>query len=460
VTNGSKTAPRRVTIVGGGATAVILAAHLVRAANAATPVAVRIVEREQVVGPGLPYRTTDPLHTLNNVAGRMSAFTDDPDHLVRWATTQGLDVDHETFLPRAVYGRYLVDVLESLELPAGSTLETLRGDVVDVVPRPSELEVLLADGPSLVADVVVLCLGTPPPGHLPRYERLGDRYLADPWDQRAADLLAEADQVLLVGTGLTMVDLAATAHRANPGGTVVAVSRSGQLPRAHLRKPLRALDGYAPQGRSLDELLTDVMATITAVTATGGDWREVVEAVRIRAHELWHGLDLTDQQEFARSLARTWDLHRHRMSPQMADLVLELIESGSLHIAHPADVDPTAFDLVVNCTGLGPVCRRGWNRLVDRLDEQGLIRPNALGLGLDLGPEGEAIDTAGRPVAGLYAVGAARKGIDWEATAVPDLRRQAGRLAAHLTPAPVDHDGPAAAGSVRGRERHGLASTP
>ena len=134
----------RVLVVGGGAAGVVTAAALLR--DTPVPLDVRIVERGDVVGPGLAYGTEDPLHLLNNYAGRMSALEDDPEDLLRWCAAEGVEATPDTFLPRRTYGRYLATLLDRVEVPAGSRLSRLRGEVVDLDDTGVGYQVTLASG--------------------------------------------------------------------------------------------------------------------------------------------------------------------------------------------------------------------------------------------------------------------------------------------------------------------------
>ena len=92
----------RVALVGGGLSGTLTAANLVRRAGDA--VRVTLLERRGDFGPGVAYSTTDEQHRLNVPAARMSAFSDDPDHFLRWARRTLGDVDAAAYLPRARYG--------------------------------------------------------------------------------------------------------------------------------------------------------------------------------------------------------------------------------------------------------------------------------------------------------------------------------------------------------------------
>ena len=424
--------PTRVVIVGGGAAGVITAAHLLRAADDDNPVDVRIIEKEEAMGPGLAYATSHPLHTLNNYAGRLSALDGDPDHLLRWCAANGLPADPTSFLRRDVYGRYLRDVLDDTPVPAGSALRRTRGVVTGLRTGEGPREVHLSCGWAIPADKVVLALGNPPPRRRRELEQWGDRYLPDPWADNLAEAVGGSHEVLLLGTGLTMVDVVAALHEASPETRFTAVSRRGLLPTAHKRGSLRLHDSFSPGDATLDGVIERVRDRVLELEDVGGDWRDVFDSLRAGANELWRGFSPEDQDRFVAGLARHWEVRRHRMSPWMADHIARLQDAGILRIARVDEVDAGRFDRIINCTGPSPVPARGWNRLVDALLHQGAVRPHRLGLGLDLTADGCVIDAHGRANPDLFAVGAARRGIEWEVAAIPDLRSQAAQLAVHV----------------------------
>ena len=304
---------------------------------------------------------------------------------------------------RKVYGDYLAATLDDIDVPAGSVLRRTSGEVVDLGRANGEWQVVFRDGWTTPADQIVLALGNPPPRDLPAYAALGDGYVADPWGGDLEARAAGARRVLMVGTGLTMVDVAAQLHQALPHAELTAISRHGLLPTAHVAEP------------------TD-----------GSDWRDAVDAVRAHANHLWAGLSTQDQGRFAEEYARRWDVVRHRMSPSMSHHIAGLRRSGALVLRRPDEVQPEWFDLVVNCTGFRSFATRGWSPLVDALLAEGTIQPDALGLGVEAVQPGHPVDTDGRIREDIHLLGAARKGLEWEVTAIPDLRSQAAALATDI----------------------------
>lgn len=437
-------------VVGGGAAGVIAAAALLReAADRHRGVDVRIVERGGDVGPGLAYGTADPVHLLNNYAGRMSALEDDPGDLVRWCLGEGMAVSPETFLPRHVYGRYLTALLRRLDLSAGSSVTRFRGEVVSLEEGPAGYVAGLASGGRMAADAVVLALGNPPPRDLPAYRDLGTAYAADPWAAGLADRVGPGSRVLLVGSGLTAVDVAAQLANAHHDVEMVAVSRSGMLPRRHRTTPPGTAGAFPVAPAGLGAALAEVRRRGADLEAAGDDWRSLVESVKAAANIAWSGWSHVDRERFVRHVARHWEVARHRMAPPVADLVEGLLLDGRLRVTTPDNLDGPAFDLVVNCTGPAPAWTPGWNPLVDDLSARGLLRPDPLRLGLDVTPEGRLVGADGRAARGIHVLGAARRGVEWEVAAVPDLRRQAAVVARQVGSSPPGAtDGSAQVGSA------------
>lgn len=421
--------PKQVLVVGGGAAGVVTAAALVRqAGETRRPVDVTVVERAAVVGPGLAYGTREPRHLLNNYAGRMSALEHDPLHLVRWCAAEGMAVTAGTFVSRETYGRYLAALLDAVPVPPGSRVTRLRGEVVDLADVGGSYLARTASGAVLTADVVVLALGNPPPRRPPGIVVDDGRFAPDPWDPALLDRVGDEDRVLLVGTGLTTVDVAAQLAAARPRVRMTAVSRHGLLPLRHVDQPPGPAASFDGEVRTLGAVLAEVRRCVDA----GTDWRCVVESLKTVANDVWGSLSFDDKEQFIRHVGRHWEIARHRMAPAMAEIVDDLLRDGRLTLARSRDVDPASYDLVVNCTGPAPVSTPGWNPLVDSLAVKGMLWPGPFGLGIDVDADGALLDADGVGARGMYAVGAARRGVAWEVAAVPDIRRQAVRLARHL----------------------------
>jgi uncharacterized NAD(P)/FAD-binding protein YdhS len=188
-----------------------------------------------------------------------------------------------------------------------------------------------------------------------------------------------------------------------------------------------------------------IVRCIRNVAAHAMDWRAVIDALRPIIPELWHGLSQREKRQFIRHLRVWWDIHRHRMAPQIADRIEGAQASGQLRVragrivgmavdnglASVAICGPGGGDRqtltaarVIDCTGHGCDISRNTTPLLRKLFRSGLARPDRINLGLDVSDEGALVSTAGIASARLFAVGALTRGSAWELTAVPELRRQ------------------------------------
>jgi uncharacterized NAD(P)/FAD-binding protein YdhS len=225
---------RTIAIVGAGFSGTTVAVHLLRAAPASVE-RVFLVERAQRQIGGVAYQTDSGSHTLNVPAGRMSAFEDDPDDFLRFVRLREPSLTGGSFVPRRLYGEYLAQTLA--EARRRSTLPLIRvaGEVVGLETRDSRVSLHLADGRELCADRVLLAIGNYPPSDPPCADvRLvaSVRYARDPWAPDALELDRRED-VLLLGTGLTMCDIALALRHADHRVHVYALSRRGLLPLPH-----------------------------------------------------------------------------------------------------------------------------------------------------------------------------------------------------------------------------------
>jgi uncharacterized NAD(P)/FAD-binding protein YdhS len=445
-----------VAIVGGGASGTLTAVHLLRyAAQARTPVRVALIDSDGRHGLGQAYATTHPAHLLNSPASQMSALAGDPGHLLRWAGAAGLAAGE--FLPRGTYGRYLCQTLAAAEREAQplAVLRRLESQVVAIrrnpVGRPVRLA-LAADG-RVDADIAVLATGNPPPA-LPCPVPEGTPYIHDPWAPGALARAMDGRPAIVLGTGLTMLDVAIALTGASPRSTVCAVSRHALLPRPH-----RGLSGPAEEcwlpacsetagPARLSELIWQVR---TAVTKDPANWEQVVDSMRPHLPRLWQGLPAQDKRLFLSRLARYWEVHRHRMPPAtartiaclrltrrlrlLAGRVIEAAPGGDgvrILVDHGGTVTSLSAGWLINATGPATDITTARDPLLRDLLAQGVIRPGPLRLGIDATDAGAVIGAGGKPSGEVFALGPPLRGVRYETTAIPEIRDQAAALARHL----------------------------
>jgi len=449
---------RTIAIVGAGFSGTTLAVHVLRAAPSGID-RLYLVERAEGRVGGVAYRTQSASHSLNVPAGRMSAFEDDPDDFLRFVRRREPALTGGSFVPRRMYGEYLAETLDEARRSSSLPLVRVAGEVVRVEHVQDGVELRLADGRRLRTGCAVLAIGNYPPSDPAAGDavRTSIHYARDPWGGDALEL-DRGEDVLLIGTGLTMCDVALALRDGDQQGRIHAVSRRGLLPQAHRlsAKPPPHLD----RPGTIDEwpstavgLLRGLRREVSDRAVDDVDWREVVTSIRADTPALWQRLDSRERRRFLRHVRPYWETHRHRSSPEAAHAIEELVETGRLEVV-AGSLETLAADdrgvvatvrrrgsqasetlrvgKVINCTGPDTDLTRVRDRLVVSLRDAGLIRPDELGLGLDADGEGRVVAADGRVDERLTLVGPLRKGALWEHTAVPELRVEAKRVADRL----------------------------
>lgn len=436
---------RTVAVVGNGAAGTLLVIGILReATRRGTPLRVDWIG-DGLPGRGVAYATMAPWHRLNVPAPAMTlseATQTFPDWL------PGHVDDEDTFAPREAFGSYLLATLAEARSAAPRSVELrCHHDRAVGIDRDEAVRVELRTGDYVPADRVVLALG-PFPGPplstgLDRDAR--SRVIDDPWDGSLAALNAP-EHVLLVGTGLTMVDVALSIAHHHPRTRMLAISRTGLVPRRNHHSSGDAAEPATRPGAPLEQALDQVRAHIAARPE---QWREIVDGLRPVTQDLWRGWTRHDQRRFLAEHARAWEVHRHRMAPSVADELDQLrlerrLEFATAELAGLSARDGRLrvrlenagarweidTDRAVSCAGAQDDVTKVDDPLVDSLLRSDLARGHPLGLGFDTTDHG-AMRTDTGVSERVFAIGVLRRGELYETTAIPEIREQAADLA-HL----------------------------
>ena len=421
-----------VAIVGGGFSGTILAAQLARRSIQSV-----LIDASGRVGQGIAYSTDEGEHLLNVRAEAMSAWAGDPNHFAERYESEG--GDRRGFAQRRLYGRYMGDIAR--KAAASGHMRVLHASATGARRDNGSWRVELDDGSVVKADLLVVATGNQNPQELSCVSAIS-RFIANPWGEpakRAVEMLARnSGDALLVGTGLTMVDLAVSLDTAGHRGRIVALSRRGQMPRA---------DGdYEPAPIGSGELPP---ASVRAITrwlrrrAAEVGWRAAIDSLRPHSHQLWQSLSPDEQRRFLRHARPWWDVHRHRIAPQVAATIHRLVAEERLEVIAGSIVAATElenciavelrrrgrsnpekarFAYAFNCTGPLHAMERTSDPLLRSILDAGFARADHLGIGL-------AVDSNCRAGERLWALGPLTKGRYWEIIAVPDIREQAAQVA-------------------------------
>jgi uncharacterized NAD(P)/FAD-binding protein YdhS len=443
----AKVGARSIAVVGGGATGALIAAHLLR--DAGDDVHLTLIEPRAQIGRGLAYTTESESHRLNVWASNMSAFPDDPDHFWRWLRSAGhASEDRFCFVPRSVYGRYLAGLIEDDLAEAGAPrLRWLRTTVVGLKEREDSVTLQFSSRETAAFDVAILCCGHEPS------EQLAAPFV-DPWQDPRTWNEAPDSTILILGTGLTMVDAAISLSESGHRGPIVALSRRGLLPHAHRRigtAPIQETE--LPTPAKLGALLHWLRARVGNEMRSGGDWRSVVDDLRPHTQAIWRAMPIKTRKRFLEHARPWWDIHRHRMAPEIEAKIRALRESGQLQVLAGRIVEVSRkrggasvrirrrgsiatseleVSRIVSCRGVTSDPRKSANPLVAQLLAEGYARVDRLGIGLDVNDDCALIDASGRASNRVFAAGPTSQAAFWEVIAVPDIRLQAASLARRL----------------------------
>ncbi|WP_110946527.1 FAD/NAD(P)-binding protein [Pseudomonas bohemica] len=460
-----------ILIVGGGLSGTMLAVQLLRLPGQRRIV---IVESRGELGRGEAYSATELGHTLNGNAARMSVDPDDADDLTRWLGEfiaaggwPESDEQHvpvaELFPPRGIFGLYVQQRLveaQAVGAQHGSTVEHVRSEVIDLQTDPTGIRVTLADSTQLSGRFGVLATGMFAAARTPQRDADGESdtlnaAAVDPWDVAAMRRLDPQGRVLIIGSGLTMVDTVVSLEQAGHRGAIDVFSRHGLLPHVR-RQPPSWPDFLAADHtiRSTRQLLRALREQCEQAIAQGIDWQAPLDTVRVHIPRLWNQATDLQRRQFVRHVRPWWESHHHRSPPPSAQLLDRLLQEGRLNV-HAASLlavqdreagqvrinlryrgedQPTEVSgaALINSTGIQYDWRRVDRALPKQLLARGLIQPGPLALGIAADAGGAVLDAEGHVSDRLFAMGPPLRGLWWESTAVTDVALQAKALAARL----------------------------
>ena len=334
-----------ILIIGGGLSGTMLAVQLLRRPGQRR---ILIIEPRAELGRGEAYSAVELGHTLNGNAARMSVDPDNPDDLTQWLTThiagggwpesaeQKVPVS-ELFPPRGLFGVYVQQRLAQARLVGaqqGSTLEHVCAEVVDLQTTVDSVQLTLNDGRRLSAAYAVLATGMFPAARTPQKNSSGLNAAAlDPWDVAAMRQLDAQSTVLIIGSGLTMVDAVVSLEQAGHRGPIEVFSRHGLLPHVR-RQPPTWVDFLAedPSIRTPRQLLRELRRQCRDAIAQGIDWQAPLDTVRAHIGRLWSQATDVQRRQFVRHVRPWWESHHHRSPPLSAALVERLHRDGRLRI--------------------------------------------------------------------------------------------------------------------------------
>jgi uncharacterized NAD(P)/FAD-binding protein YdhS len=465
-----KSVPESIAIVGGGFSGIMTAVNLVRLSK--RPLHLTVFNCHRPTGRGIAYSTRRPEHLLNVAARNMSAFPDEPDHFLRWLRTRS-EFDstpeielRERFIPRMVYGDYLRSIMHHYLQSAGGmvhvTTEFLAGEVLDIEAEGERAVLHLKDSTTVEAERVVLAMGNEPPAALPGSKALAGHpaWMGDPWEPLEQRLPRQGRSIVVLGTGLSTVDVIISLRALGWVDSIHAVSRHGWFPHSHFRGI--EYPEFPPLGvdlaeLSLEKLVTLVQRHCTVLHERNANPAIIVDKIRPHTQRIWSHFTSEERVTFAQRHAARWNVFRHRIAPNIHAQItssqltgqlqihaagIEYVEaSGNQVVVHLDNGESHVGDLVVNATGPAVKLSASRSLLLQNLLRRGLVAPDDADMGVRVDPDHSVISTDAERSRFVLALGPLLRGTLWETIAVPELRTQARRVAETLLdqpPAAVD----------------------
>jgi uncharacterized NAD(P)/FAD-binding protein YdhS len=454
---------KTICIIGGGFSGVMVAVHLIREAK--SPIHLVLVNSGHPLTRGVAYSSYSNKHLLNVAAKNMSAFPDQPDHFLRWIRNHenyGV-IDHETlpgmFLPRNIYGHYIKEVFDSAirKKPGHVSISFVHDEAIDIEVNGLMAHVYFKMSPTVVAHQVVLATGN----HEPQDPKLNDpsfyssrNYFRNPWAQDSVNNLDPDKEVLIIGNGLTMVDVVMGLKEKQHRGKIYSLSPNGFriLPHRTIKPYTGLIDELAPP-YDLNKLVSLFRKHLAKLRAEGGNGEMLVDTLRPLTQKIWQTWSLNEKKRFMFHIRHIWGVARHRLPMSVHHQIQEMILDDKLEIIagrlkslteHPNHISVSFIrrtdqkehmihvNRVINCTGPQTDVTKMRMPIIENLLRRGYIDSDEMRLGMRALADGTVIGKDGQPSDILYTIGSNLKGILWESTAVPELRMQAKNLSAKL----------------------------
>ena len=445
-----------IAIIGGGFCGTMAAVHLL--AQKDTPLNIIMVNSGYPISRGVAYSSYSHKHLLNVPAKNMSAFPDKPTHFIDWIKKHEnySVIDQMTlpgmFLPRNVYGNYLKEVFENAmkKRPENISVTFIHDEAIDIEIKNNKAVIYFSVSPAEIADKVLLATGNEAPENPPMDDTSfysSSNYYHNPWLHEAVNHCDINKNVLIIGNGLTMVDIVIGLKEKNHSGKIYSLSPNGfQILPHRIHEPYKALMEELHPPYDLVSLVGIFRKHVHSLREQGVTGEAAVDSLRPLTQKIWMLLSYKEKKRFMYHLRHLWGVARHRLPMALHQQIqqfilddkLEIIagriqsireDERGIHVSMKRRRNQSIYEInvarVINCTGPQTDVSKMRRPLMKNLVSRNLIAPDEMRLGMNATPEGIILNEQGNKSNHLYTIGGNLKGILWESTAVPELRGQA-----------------------------------
>ena len=326
----------KLAIIGDGYSAAVLVYHVIK--RGFNPQDINVFGPNEL-GFGQAYGSQHAHYRLNVRDNLMRIDPDKPDDFVQWAKDNINDpdahVDAGSFYRRRDFAHYMKDRLEAV---TQNTPITFIHDHVESITRDGPWKINTKTG-QYDADLLVIATGNPksiPNFTIPNsdYEDAIKSCLTDqPWQGDWAQQISADDDVVIIGGGLTAMDILASLSAENHKGHINIISPKGILPPPQLDwrdQPEKAFQWpEVTSASSLMQVMNKAMGSQGWLDRKG---QETFEQLRKGISPVWRRLSEKDKIRLKKHIGWLWQLLRYRAAPQTIAAQKNLTNSGQLSL--------------------------------------------------------------------------------------------------------------------------------
>ena len=444
-----------VSIIGGGFCGLVTLVQLLRKSFTGT---VALYERTARHRPGVAFGESKKHHLLNVPVGKMSAFESEPNSFFNYLNRlYPGEFTESDFARRSDYGEYLLELLH-LELQTSkATVHFIRGSVERIIESENGFKLTLITNQIILTRSIVLATGIEESKFAPGVDasvKDSPQYIQTPWTISHLNSIPRDAEVVILGTGLTAIDVLLSLVVSNHSGPIRIISRNGRFPKTKaLDKAPSDLKVPVPLfSADLNGMVSIFRKFVKDLKSKNISWQHAIDLLRPHTQTIWKQLTLKERKRFLRHLRPFWEVHRHRATEDSLVVVNNLIAEGKLiqikAKIKTLEVDSNkklflllrsrngemrlGADYVINCIGPSINLSKGSEPLLINAINDSVLRLDALSIGIDCDDIGRARRTHSGVHKNLFVVGALRRASLWESTAVPELRKQTEQIAEYL----------------------------
>lgn len=423
----------KIAVIGFGFCAKILISHLI-AKDKKSKFLIFDYKKENLQNHA--FANFSPHYILNVSANNMSAFSNnkyDFCNFLQKNYPQILNkIGESGHAPRHIYGEYIEEI-SSKYLNNNQQISFIQKEVVTITTNSeANFFITTKDNEKFEANKVVIATSFKQktlPFSTPKSGKIINKLWNDSLNFHQ-NPLDNNSTCLIVGAGLSAVDVIVGLKNKNFTGKIFVNSRRGNFPKPHISEEFEKPDFIKATDAKNGILFLCLKIRKFLKENKEFDLRHVVDSIRNITQELWHNLDNDNKKKLLRLLPY-WNIFRHRAPAQSIEIIEQMIKNKQLEIIKGKiesveekngkiianfDNKKVTTDYLVNCLGF-EFNPNKYNLFKQMIDEK-LLAPDIM-----------MVKSANK---NIHLLGGLNIGKHFEITSVPSLRVDVENLAQHL----------------------------